>query len=271
MNALYCDASGKILDFTDGYADVLKKRIRFVGTPSARIREDYLRILRFFRFHARYGKGAPDAGRSCRLRALSTRTQSSRPSASARKCSNCWWRPRGADARNHAKTGYFAGNFAAFARYFGVRTHGGDRWKNRLPPDAAAPACRCSQRSRPLAEGPCACPTPGIARARGDLAEHVPPTPELRGTRTAASCSMRSVSGAGAIGADRLGASRAPSADKAWRRSAALAGPLAGAGLPVKGCRSDRGRACARAGNRPESCGGLKTGGLPRDFKPGKR
>jgi poly(A) polymerase len=38
----------------------LRKRIRFVGDPSARIKEDYLRILRFFRFHARYGKGAPD-------------------------------------------------------------------------------------------------------------------------------------------------------------------------------------------------------------------
>jgi poly(A) polymerase len=60
MNALYCDARGKIHDFTGGYADILKKRIRFVGTPSARITEDYLRILRFFRFHARYGRGAPD-------------------------------------------------------------------------------------------------------------------------------------------------------------------------------------------------------------------
>jgi len=60
MNALYCDADGKIFDFVDGYKDVLKKKVRFVGLPSARIREDYLRILRFFRFHARYGKGAPD-------------------------------------------------------------------------------------------------------------------------------------------------------------------------------------------------------------------
>ena len=40
MNALYCDAEGNILDFVDGYADILKKRVRFVGTPSARIRED---------------------------------------------------------------------------------------------------------------------------------------------------------------------------------------------------------------------------------------
>ena len=60
MNALYCDASGKIYDFTDGYEDILRKRIRFVGSPAKRIEEDYLRILRFFRFHARFGKGEPD-------------------------------------------------------------------------------------------------------------------------------------------------------------------------------------------------------------------
>jgi poly(A) polymerase len=61
INAMYCDASGKIYDFTDGYGDILRNRVRFVGAASARIKEDYLRILRFFRFHARYGKGAPDA------------------------------------------------------------------------------------------------------------------------------------------------------------------------------------------------------------------
>ena len=59
MNAMYCDARGKISDFTDGYRDLLRNRIRFVGSPAKRIAEDYLRILRFFRFHARFGKGAP--------------------------------------------------------------------------------------------------------------------------------------------------------------------------------------------------------------------
>jgi poly(A) polymerase len=60
MNALYCSQHGEIFDPAKGYADILRKRIRFVGKPSARIKEDYLRILRFFRFHARYGAGAPD-------------------------------------------------------------------------------------------------------------------------------------------------------------------------------------------------------------------
>ncbi|MFZ5677725.1 MAG: CCA tRNA nucleotidyltransferase [Pseudomonadota bacterium] len=61
MNALYCSGDGKIYDPTKGYPDILRKKIRFVGEPAARIKEDYLRILRFFRFHARYGAGAPDA------------------------------------------------------------------------------------------------------------------------------------------------------------------------------------------------------------------
>jgi poly(A) polymerase len=60
MNAMYCDASGKIYDFTNGYADLLRNRVRFVGDAKERIKEDYLRILRFFRFHARFGKGAAD-------------------------------------------------------------------------------------------------------------------------------------------------------------------------------------------------------------------
>ncbi|MFN4142612.1 CCA tRNA nucleotidyltransferase [Aestuariivirga sp.] len=60
INALYSDAQGKIYDYTNGYDDILRRRIIFVGSPAQRIEEDYLRILRFFRFHARYGKGTPD-------------------------------------------------------------------------------------------------------------------------------------------------------------------------------------------------------------------
>lgn len=60
INALYCDATGKIHDYVDGYADILRKRIIFVGAPAARIREDNLRILRFFRFLAAYEKMTAD-------------------------------------------------------------------------------------------------------------------------------------------------------------------------------------------------------------------
>ncbi|MBL9053341.1 MAG: CCA tRNA nucleotidyltransferase [Tabrizicola sp.] len=55
MNALYADTSGQIIDPLGGLPDTLARRVRFVGDPATRIREDYLRILRFFRFHAAYG------------------------------------------------------------------------------------------------------------------------------------------------------------------------------------------------------------------------
>ena len=62
LNALYADEEGTILDPTGGgVEDARAGRIVFVGDPEQRIREDYLRILRFFRFYAWYGKGEPDA------------------------------------------------------------------------------------------------------------------------------------------------------------------------------------------------------------------
>lgn len=61
MNAIYADASGRLFDPTGGIADLKAGRVRFVGDAEARIREDYLRILRLFRFFAWYGKDEPDA------------------------------------------------------------------------------------------------------------------------------------------------------------------------------------------------------------------
>ena len=61
LNALYADAEGRVFDPTgEGVADAKAGRIVFVGDPETRIREDALRILRFFRFQAWYGKGEPD-------------------------------------------------------------------------------------------------------------------------------------------------------------------------------------------------------------------
>ena len=61
INALYCDPDGAVYDPVGGLADLEAGRVRFVGDPDRRIAEDGLRILRFFRFHAWYGRGAPDA------------------------------------------------------------------------------------------------------------------------------------------------------------------------------------------------------------------
>ena len=61
MNALYCSAEGVVHDPLGGYADLQARRVRFIGDPHERIREDYLRTLRFFRFLAEYGNAAaPD-------------------------------------------------------------------------------------------------------------------------------------------------------------------------------------------------------------------
>jgi poly(A) polymerase len=61
INALYCVADGTIYDPIGGLDDLRRRRVRFIGDAEARIREDYLRILRFFRFSAEYGKGRLDA------------------------------------------------------------------------------------------------------------------------------------------------------------------------------------------------------------------
>ncbi|MDX8482990.1 CCA tRNA nucleotidyltransferase [Mesorhizobium sp. VK24D] len=61
INALYAEADGTVVDLVGGVADIEARRLRFIGDPEARIREDYLRILRFFRFFAWYGDGRPDA------------------------------------------------------------------------------------------------------------------------------------------------------------------------------------------------------------------
>ena len=60
INALSLSADGRLHDYVDGLADLVARRVRFIGDPAQRIAEDYLRILRFFRFHAWYGEGAPD-------------------------------------------------------------------------------------------------------------------------------------------------------------------------------------------------------------------
>ena len=73
LNALYADGDGEVFDPTgEGVTDALAGRIVFVGDPETRIREDFLRILRFFRFHAWYGRGQPDAAALAACRALST-------------------------------------------------------------------------------------------------------------------------------------------------------------------------------------------------------
>jgi len=60
INALSLGRDGQLHDYTDGVADLAARRVRFIGDAHRRIREDYLRIMRFFRFHAEYADGDPD-------------------------------------------------------------------------------------------------------------------------------------------------------------------------------------------------------------------
>jgi len=61
INALYANSDGEIFDDVGGLADIESRTLRFIGSAAERVAEDYLRILRFFRFFAHYGSGRPDA------------------------------------------------------------------------------------------------------------------------------------------------------------------------------------------------------------------
>ena len=61
INGLYADQDGNVIDIVGGLADIESRTVRFIGDAATRIKEDYLRILRFFRFFAWYGGGRPDA------------------------------------------------------------------------------------------------------------------------------------------------------------------------------------------------------------------
>ncbi len=61
LNALSMTSDGAVFDYFGGIEDLRVGRVRFVGDPARRIAEDYLRILRFFRFHAAYARTPPDA------------------------------------------------------------------------------------------------------------------------------------------------------------------------------------------------------------------
>ncbi|WP_406854503.1 CCA tRNA nucleotidyltransferase [Alsobacter sp. KACC 23698] len=88
INALYARPDGEVVDHVGGLADLALRRVRFIGDAETRIREDYLRILRLFRFTAEYGEGPldPEALRaSIRLRAGLARLSSERVRAELMK------------------------------------------------------------------------------------------------------------------------------------------------------------------------------------------
>jgi poly(A) polymerase len=69
INALSADRTGEVFDYFGGVEDLAAGRVRFIGDPAERIAEDYLRILRFFRFSARFGQGEFEAAALAAIRA----------------------------------------------------------------------------------------------------------------------------------------------------------------------------------------------------------
>lgn len=68
INAMSMCRDGEVFDYFGGRADLEARRVRFVGDPALRVAEDHLRVLRFFRFHGRYGDAAPDEATAAALR-----------------------------------------------------------------------------------------------------------------------------------------------------------------------------------------------------------
>jgi poly(A) polymerase len=69
INAIYLDPDGSVHDPVGGLADLAAHRVRFVGDPATRIAEDVLRVLRYYRFEARFGRGTGDAAARAACRA----------------------------------------------------------------------------------------------------------------------------------------------------------------------------------------------------------
>jgi poly(A) polymerase len=76
INAMSMTRDGSVFDYFDGLPDLRAGRVRFVGDPAARVAEDYLRVLRFFRFYARYGGVTPDEPTLAALRGAVPRLSS---------------------------------------------------------------------------------------------------------------------------------------------------------------------------------------------------
>ncbi|MGB0630822.1 MAG: CCA tRNA nucleotidyltransferase [Alphaproteobacteria bacterium] len=75
FNALSADPDGKVYDYFDGLEDLKAGRVRFIGEALERVAEDYLRVLRFFRFHAHYAKTDPDPDSYAACRAAATHVE----------------------------------------------------------------------------------------------------------------------------------------------------------------------------------------------------
>ncbi len=224
INALFLGKDGRIFDYVGGLEDLAAGRVRFIGEPARRIREDYLRILRFFRFSADFSEGPLDAEGLLRRNARARRPRAAVARARARGASKASRRAargrRGAGderrrpARAAARLGAQSGAAAGAGRHrneaaspirccasprFVVDAAGGRRTRQRSPaPLQRRTPAPCARRRRP--------------RRRCMAPRDAPPRDELRrllflhgreAARDALLLAAARSAGSGAMGAER--------------------------------------------------------------------
>ena len=180
INALSLTADGTVHDYVGGLADLADRRVRFIGEARQRIREDYLRILRFFRFSARYGDGRLDrAGFDAAIAEREGLAILSRERVRAELMKLVRRAARAASARRDLRSGAASAAGRRPDRFGALRPPRGDRGgvTTRRPTRCCASArSACGSRRIPsgCANG-CASPTPrpsgwrSLARGLADL------------------------------------------------------------------------------------------------------
>ncbi len=143
INALSATRDGTVYDYAGGLDDLGQRRVRFIGDPAKRIAEDYLRILRFFRFHAAYGSGRLDAaGLAACIAGRDGLDQLSRERVRMELLKLAGGAARGADPHRHGRCGIVAARARRRALSREFREHGegggGDRQQSPMRCDGWA-------------------------------------------------------------------------------------------------------------------------------------
>jgi hypothetical protein len=276
MNALYCDGAGTVFDPVGGFPDILERRVRFVGEPQERIREDFLRILRFFRFQARYGQGDPDADGLAACVALQEGLETLSAERVRQEMLKLLVAPGAVPVlRVMVETGIAARilptghDLARVARMAGIDAEQG------LEPDPvlrlAASPLHGRTMPRPCA-GPCACPMPNTAACSTSPSRSRPP--RRCATTSAASCSTRWARKLSRCGPLRLVHGPGRVHGRGLGRTAAIARALDRAALSGQRGGSCQPRRSGRPGNgaASQASGGLVDGRrVPRGQACGAR
>ena len=249
INALYLRCRGKILRLCNGYRDILERKVSFVGDPRERIEEDYLRILRFFRFHAQYGKGRSTRRASRPAAARKGLARICRPNALRPGGSCCW--PAGPPPSSMlALTANLAAVLGAFVT---IRRAMVAAMLGRETPDAMLRLAALTRASPRRAQGRAQARQ---CRWRRLLALNAASASRRRcPSPSARSCSTGSHGTVARCRAAALGALAGAGRQPEWKRPSEACGAMGGAPLPGDRRRSPGARLRARTGGRADLAG----------------